>query len=86
MGLRRVFESLQEGHRLNPEPWLYWCIAGLAVPLTLFGFWMALWGNVGSLTLGIVFSVVLYAIAFMTVSIGKAVHRRTVDYPFTAPA
>ncbi len=85
MSLRRIFESLQEGHRLAPEPWLYWCIAALAVPLTLFGFWMGLWGNVGSLTLGVIFSVVLYSIAFMTVSIGKTVRRRMiVDYLATA--
>lgn len=85
MTIGRVFTALQEGQRLNPEPWLYWCIAAFAVPLTLFGFWIALWGNIGSLTLGIIFSVALYAIAFMTVSIGKTVSRRTVlDYIATA--
>lgn len=81
MTLRRLFDLLQEGHRIQPEPWLTWCIAAIAVPLTLFGFWVALWGNIGSLTLGVIFAVALYAIAFMTVSIGKAVDRRTVlDY------
>lgn len=85
MSVRRVWLALQEGHRIDPEPWLYWCIAALAVPLTLFGFWIGLWGNVGSLTLGVIFSVVLYAIAFMTVSIGKTVQGRTlVDYLATA--
>ena len=85
MSLSRVWEALQEGHRIEPEPWLLWCIAAIAVPLTLFGFWIALWGNVGSLTLGVIFSVALYAIAFMTVSIGKTVTRRTpLDYLATA--
>ena len=85
MSVSRVWEALQEGHRIEPEPWLLWCIAAIAVPLTLFGFWIALWGNVGSLTLGVIFSVALYAIAFMTVSIGKTVTRRTpLDYLATA--
>lgn len=85
MSVSRVWVALQEGHRIEPEPWLLWCIAVFAVPLTLFGFWVALWGNVGSLTLGVIFSVALYAIAFMTVSIGKGVTRRTpLDYLATA--
>jgi TRAP-type uncharacterized transport system fused permease subunit len=81
MRVRRVWATLQEGQRLRIEPWLNGCIAALAVPLTLFGFWVALWGNVESLTLGVIFSVALYTIAFMTVSIGKTVSRRTIlDY------
>jgi TRAP transporter 4TM/12TM fusion protein len=81
MAVRHVWATLQEGQRLRIEPWLNGCIAALAVPLTLFGFWVALWGNVESLTLGVIFSVVLYTIAFMTVSIGKTVNRRTIlDY------
>lgn len=77
MNLSRIWLALQEGHRIEPEPWLLVCIAAFAVPLTVFGFWIALWGNVGALTMGVVFSVVLYAIAFMTMSIGRTVKRRT---------
>ena len=81
MSLRHILGTLQEGNRIEPEPWLARAIALISVPLTLFGFWMALWGTVGALTMGVVFAVGLYAIAFMTVSVGQTVSRRTpLDY------
>lgn len=69
--LKTVFGLFQEGTRVRPTGFVYRAIAVIAVPLTLFDIWAALWGHLQPLTIAMVFAVPMYAVAFVTTTAGQ---------------
>lgn len=80
-GLRAFAGIYREGHRVKPEGPLFWLIAAMATPLTLWELWLGLRGSMQPLTIAIVFVSVLYAVSFLTVTLSPRHPRITViDY------
>lgn len=68
-----------EGNRVSPEGAAKWIITSIAVPLTLFAVWFALYGVLDPLALGIFFAPPMYVVAFLTVSRSRV--RTTIGWP-----
>jgi len=75
----------REGQRVKPEGPLFWVIAAMAAPLTLWELWLGLRGSVQPLTIAIAFVSVLYTVSFLTVTLSPRHLRLTlIDYGLAA--